>query len=79
MDYRCIASPTGSSDYAVYPQGGLSWVMPYLAGTYALACQVKPDITPDEFWKVALETSVTNDASLPGIINPCGIIDILEK
>lgn len=79
MDYRCIASPTGSSDYVVYPQGGLSWVMPYLAGTYALACQVKPDITPNEFWKVALETSVTNDASLPGIINPCGIIDTLEK
>ena len=25
--------------------------VPYVAGLYALACQVKPDITPDEFRK----------------------------
>ncbi len=28
----------------------------YLAGLYALACQVKPDITPEEFWKQAIAT-----------------------
>jgi hypothetical protein len=56
MDARCTASPTGPDDYAFYPQGGWSWAIPYIAGLYALACQTRPDITPDAFWKAALET-----------------------
>lgn len=31
-------------------------VPPYLAGIYALACQVNPDITPEIFWAAALKT-----------------------
>jgi len=46
MDSRTTASPTGTSDYVFYRQGGWSWATPYLAGMYALAVQVKPDITP---------------------------------
>jgi hypothetical protein len=59
MDSRTTASPTGASDYVFYRQGGWSWVAPYLAGLYALACQVKPDVTPELFWEKALETGAT--------------------
>lgn len=58
MDSRCTASPTGEDDYVFYRTGGMSWSVPYVAGLYALACQVKPDITPEIFWKAALETGV---------------------
>lgn len=56
IDSKTVASPTGEKDYVFYREGGWSWCMPYLAGLYALACQVKPDITPEEFWKQALAT-----------------------
>ena len=59
MDSRTTASPTGTEDYVFYRQGGWSWSIPYVAGTYALAAQVKPDITPEEFWATALETGRT--------------------
>lgn len=78
MDNRCVAAPTGVDDYALYQTGGLSWSVPYLAGVYALACQVKPDIDYKEFWKIALDTAVAND-KLDMIINPQGIIDKLKE
>jgi hypothetical protein len=53
------ASPTGNDDYVFYSEGGWSWAVPYVAGLYALACQVKPDITPAVFWAKALETGDT--------------------
>jgi len=56
MDVRTAASPTGAEDYVFYRQGGISWAVPYLAGLYALACQVKPDVTPEKFWAAALAT-----------------------
>ncbi|MBE6059414.1 MAG: hypothetical protein E7215_04475 [Clostridium sulfidigenes] len=56
IDSKTVASPTGEKDYVFYREGGWSWCMPYLAGLYALACQVKPNITPEEFWKQALAT-----------------------
>jgi hypothetical protein len=59
MDSRTTASPTGTEDYVFYRQGGWSWSIPYLAGMYALAVQVKPDITPEEFWDTALKTGKT--------------------
>ena len=59
MDSRTTASPTGIEDYAFYRIGGWSWSIPYLAGTYALAVQVDPDITPEQFWETALETGRT--------------------
>ena len=78
MDNRCVAAPTGVNDYAIYQTGGLSWSVPYLAGVYALACQVKPDIDYEEFWKIALDTAIAND-KLDTIINPQGIIDKLKE
>jgi hypothetical protein len=56
MDSRATAGPAGNEDYAFCRQGGWSWSIPYLAGLYALACQVRPDITPESFWAKALET-----------------------
>jgi len=57
MDLCTTASPTGYEDYAVYASGGSSWAVPYAAGSYALACQVKPKITASEFFQVAKETA----------------------
>lgn len=59
MDFRTTASHRGTEEYVFYRDGGWSWCTPYLAGMYALAVQVKPDITPEEFWRVALETGKT--------------------
>ncbi len=56
MDARTTASPTGEQDYVYYSSGGWSWSVPYLAGLYALACQVAPSVTPETFWATALKT-----------------------
>jgi hypothetical protein len=56
MDSRTTASPTGPGEYVFYRQGGWSWSIPYLAGLYALACQVKPAVIPEIFWAKAIET-----------------------
>jgi hypothetical protein len=86
MDSRCTASPTGENDYAFYRSGGWSWVAPYIAGLYALACQVKPDVTPQEFWKAALDTGDTvkvkkdgQTRSLEKIVNPARLIARLQS
>lgn len=57
MDFRGFAAPTGPEDYVSYADGGLSWTAPYVAGVYALAKQVKSEITPEEFCRLAMETS----------------------
>jgi hypothetical protein len=68
MDSRTTAASTGDQDYVFYRHGGWSWVTPYLAGLYALACQVRPDVTPDLFWRTALETGTPIDpASQPSV------------
>ncbi|MBE3125144.1 MAG: S8 family serine peptidase [Acidobacteria bacterium] len=53
---KTVAHPHGRSQYGFYRMGGWSSLCPYIAGLYALACQVKPDITPEIFWKAALAT-----------------------
>ena len=85
MDSRCIAAPTGERDYVFYRDGGWSWSIPYIAGLYVLACQVKPDITPDIFWETALETGdyTTFDHegkryTLENIVNPVNLIESLR-
>ncbi|MBI5351439.1 MAG: S8/S53 family peptidase [Chloroflexi bacterium] len=86
MDSRTMASPTGFSDYVYYRQGGTSWAIPYLAGTYALSVQVKPTITAEEFWKTALETGETIQMTYEGrdyafgvILDPQALIAALQK
>jgi hypothetical protein len=63
MDARTTAAPSGASEYTFHRQGGWSWVAPYLAGLYALGCQVNPDLTPELFWETALETGTAPDPS----------------
>jgi hypothetical protein len=58
INSRTSSSPTGPEDYAFSREGGWSMVPPFLAGLYALVCQVRPDITPELFWKTALETGL---------------------
>ncbi len=86
MDSRCVASPTGNSDYVFYRNGGLSWAAPYVAGLYALACQVKPDITPELFFKEVIASGDVISKDKNGkvykygtVINPEKLIDKLRK
>jgi hypothetical protein len=59
MDARTTASPTGANEYVHYSYAGWSWSVPWLAGLYALACQVCPEVTPELFWQEALKTGRT--------------------
>ncbi|MBU5437796.1 S8/S53 family peptidase [Tissierella sp. MSJ-40] len=86
MDSRTMARQTGKEDYGFYRQGGLSWAVPYIAGLYALCCQVEPDITPDVFWEKALETGETitfekgdNKYELGKIASPLELIRSLQS
>lgn len=82
MDSRCVASPTGQSDYVHYANGGMSWSIPYLAGVYALACEAKPTLTPAEFEQTILSTRTSiqlGKNEYVYLINPKGIIDALKK
>jgi hypothetical protein len=86
MDSRCTASPTGENDYVFYPTGGWSWSIPYIAGLYALACEVKPDITPEVFWDTAMKTGETTDIKNAGktfklgtIADPVKLIESLQS
>lgn len=85
MDSRTTASPTGQDDYVFYRQGGLSWAVPYLVGVYALGLQVKPDLTPEEFYQAGLETGGFNEFERDGrtyrlgpILNPVELIECLQ-
>ena len=86
MESRTTASPTGKDEYVFYRTGGLSWSIPYLAGTYTLAAQVKPEITPEEFWKLAMETGQTIEIPHEGqtyqlgpILDPVALIAALQR
>ena len=85
MDSRTTANPNGYEDYVFFREGGWSWSIPYLAGMYALAAQVKPEITPEEFWKIALETGQTIEIvheeksyQLGPILDPVALIAALK-
>jgi hypothetical protein len=84
MDARATASPTGKGEYAFYGDGGWSWAIPYIAGMYALAAQVDPQITPERFWALALKTGRTIETkdggktgSLGPILDPVALIAAL--
>lgn len=85
MDSRAMASPTGVDDYFFCSSGGWSWAVPWLAGLYALACQVDPDITPDRFWHEAIQTgrntTITKDSvafSFGTLADPVALIEKLK-
>jgi hypothetical protein len=85
MDSRCVASPCGTDQYVFYADGGWSWCVPYLSGMYALACQVKPMVTPEEFWSIGLKTGQTITITRDGksyefgrIMDPVALVDALD-
>lgn len=53
---RTLAGPAGKDNYTLYPDGGSSWQAPYIVGVYSLAKQANPNLTPDEFRKLSMET-----------------------
>ena len=86
MDSRTTASPGGVDEYVFYREGGWSWSIPYIAGAYALAAQVKPTITPDEFWQLALQTGRMIELEHEGkvfefgpILDPIDLVIELQK
>jgi hypothetical protein len=79
MDSRTMASSTGASDYIFNRSGGQSWVVPYIAGLYALVTQVDPAITPEQFWDAAIQTGKTIEIQHDGKTYVLGkIIDPLR-
>lgn len=81
MDSRTTACSRGSDKYVFDRVGGVSWAMPYVAGVYALAVQVEPEITPERFWDLAIKTGRTIELEHKGqrrsfgpIINPVMLI-----
>jgi hypothetical protein len=74
MDARTTASPGGNDEYVFYRWGGLSWAIPYVTGVYTLACQVDPDITPDRFWELAMQTGRTIQITHEGQVYALGPI-----
>lgn len=86
MDSRCTASQSGKNSYVFYSNNGVSWSIPYIAGLYALSCQVKPSVTPAEFWNKALETGDIIEIEKNNkkykfgtIVNPVKLMEILRK
>lgn len=85
MDRRTTASPTGTEDYAYYANGGASWSIPYVAGLYALACQVKPDVTFEAFVAAAEATahpvSITHggrEYPYGRVVDPAALLEALK-
>lgn len=54
-----ITSHTDPRGYEFSRYGDQTWTVPYVAALYALACQLKPEITLEDFWKLAKQTSET--------------------
>jgi hypothetical protein len=86
MDSRTTASPTGTEDYVFYGPGGSSWTAPYLAGVYALAVQVKPELTPAGFWELVFQTGRSTSIRHDGqsytfgiILDPAALIAALQR
>jgi outer membrane protein assembly factor BamE (lipoprotein component of BamABCDE complex) len=85
VDSRATASPHGIDEYVFYRMGGSSWAPPYIAGVYAMAVQVNPDITPEGFWALAVKTGRTVEVERNGkkrrlgpIIDPVRLIRSIE-
>ena len=86
MGSRTYASFAGEQNYEISHSGGLSWAVPWCAGFYALCCQVKPDITPQEFIDAVNATSVPAEIEHGGktynfgrIVNPAEVIKTLQE
>lgn len=82
-DGRTAASPTGENHYAYYSTSDKAGAVPYMAGLYALAAQVSPDLTPERFWNAAWETGeeviVTRNSIQYGLKRVANPPEMMEK
>ncbi len=85
-DNRTVASSTGADAYAYWRYAGLSWAVPYLAGVYALACQVHPDVTPERFLRLAADTGRSTKLEVGGktlsfgrVVDPAALLRRLQS
>ena len=83
---RTYASFTGVNEYEYSYTGGLSWGVPWMAGFYALCCQVDPDLTPERFIEAAEQAGKTIEAEANGttysvgkVVDPAGTIALLRQ
>jgi len=73
-DHRTVASSlVDKGQYVYMGRGGISWSVPYLAGVYAMALQVNPNLTNEDLSILIDETAITTAAGLR-VLNPKGII-----
>ncbi|MGO5113787.1 S8 family serine peptidase [Candidatus Avoscillospira sp. LCP25S3_F1] len=86
MDSRTLADAAGPREYQIAHEGGLSWAVPWLAGLYALCCQVKSDLTPNEFLEAVMSTAVYHEIEhdnsmyqLGPIVNPAETVNLLKN
>lgn len=68
---------TTENDYIYYGQATYSWSIPILSGYFALALQINPDLTYDEF--VALAHKLKKEENGIIICNITGIIEELKN
>lgn len=61
------AGPSSKYDYVYSGAGGVSWGVPYLAGLYALCCEVDNDMNLEKFIRLADVTSVSSSFDYNGI------------
>jgi hypothetical protein len=76
-DNRTTASSSGKSEYTFWANGGMSWVVPYLAGVITLAYQANPNVEPDQMLRYLEETGTPFNRGW--IINPKGLIEKLKQ
>lgn len=87
MANRTFAAYTGKNEYTHISLGSLSWTAPWLAGLYALCCQVKPSLTSELFMRIAFETgdilndtpeNTRRDKNNARVVNPQRLIEKLQ-
>ena len=84
--FSLVNSPAGAEGYAYFAEGGMSWAVPYVAGLYALACQVRPEVTFEAFLSAAEETARPvsiwpeegKEYPYGRVVDPAALLDALE-
>ena len=83
MDHRTVADYKDGTSYRYEGNdGGISLTSPYLAGIYALAVQINPNITPELFITEAMRTADAcrnpNGILAGRMLNPQKLIDAIK-
>lgn len=86
MDSRTTAFCTGKESYVFIRQGGNSFLPPWLAGMYALCLQISPELSGEEFIRLAFETGDIvsreyreEEYEFGTIVNPQRLVERVNK